>query len=223
MPKVKELGIQPKNPFWVLDDSDEDETVEKAPEPEPEPEPKPEPTPVPEPVPEPEPEAEPKPEPEPEPEPVESKVEKSSYFRTWIKNEEDTRFASDELKNNIFSSPFSKKRITKEWGTRPRFRDDDDNWVSIRWNQPQFEDDVDTQPVIYEERVQDFPSMLTRSTRNIFVEETITPQDEISAVVWAERIKKSLEKAEISRAVKKEEKEIHMSFFRSPLITKQES
>jgi len=133
-------------------------------------------------------------------------------YRTWNKAADEGRFMSEELKKNIFSSPFSKKKI---W-LRPRFREDDDNWVSIRWNQPQFEEDVEPSSVVYEERG-DFPSMLTRSTRNICVEETITPQTELSAVAWAERIKKSLEKAEAARMVKKEEKEIRLSFFRIPV------
>jgi hypothetical protein len=142
----------------------------------------------------------------------ESVSEKSEeiQYRTWNKGTDEGRFLSEELKKNIFSSPFSKKKV---W-LRPRFREDDDNWVSIRWNQPQFEEEVEPSSVVYEERG-DFPSMLTRSTRNICVEETITPQTELSAVAWAERIKKSLERAEAARMVKKEEKGVHLSFFRT--------
>ena len=127
--------------------------------------------------------------------PVETKEEQ---FRTWVKDE--NRFTS-ELKRNIFSSPFSKK---KNW-MRPRFREEDESWISIR------KTEEESGPVIYEQR-DEFPSMLTRSTRNIFVEDTITPTTEMSAVAWAERIKKSLERAEASRVKKDEDR---MSFFRT--------
>jgi len=124
-------------------------------------------------------------------------------FRTWVIHEQ-SRFQSDEIKKNIFSSPFSKsKKTSKQW-SRPRFREDDDGWTSIRWNQPQFQDDE--APVIYEARI-------------VTAEENLT---NMTAVAWAERIKKSLEKAELSRKTRTDNfKEAlgTLSFFRKPVDT----
>ena len=132
---------------------------------------------------------------ESEPEVIKVKGE----FRTWALPEE-SRFQTDDVKRNIFSSPFSKaKKMSKHW-SRPRFREDDDGWTSIHWNQPQFQDD--DPPVVYETRITDEASPMT-------------------AVAWAERIKKSLEKAELARINKVPEdfKEAlgRLSFFRRPV------
>ena len=141
------------------------------------------------------------------------------HFRTWARDESEQRFTGDEIKGNIFSSPFSKtKHSHKQW-SRPRFREDGDGWVSIRWTQPQFEESADppydTAEVVSEEK--QFPSLLTRGDT--------TKEDPLSAVAWAEKIKKNLEKAELARAAKaKEFPEFEtdsfsrLSFFRRPMV-----
>lgn len=152
-------------------------------------------------------------------------------FRTWIRDESENRFSGEEVKKNIFSSPFSKqKHVQKQW-SQPRFREDADGWVSIRWNQPQFQESESppTEPtsnlsVEYEPRPlvkQEFPSLLTRGTSNVVVNQ----QETMSAVAWAEKIKKSLERAELARAAKSfhntEESVGRLSFFRRPMIVQQ--
>ena len=156
-------------------------------------------------------------------------------FRTWV-HEEENRFKHEDMKKNIFSSPFSKgKKMMKQW-SRPRFKENEEGWTSIRWSQPQFQDeeeDFEKVSVIYEARVSDtqeeYPSIgNTKSARPI---EDIWNQKEeevLSAVAWAERIKRSLEKAELSRLLKAKESRTvdqpdfkeslsRLSFFRRPV------
>jgi hypothetical protein len=127
-----------------------------------------------------------------------------------------------------FGSPFSRSK--PRW-TRPRFKDDSDGWVSLRWNQPQFVEETASsqgeQPplaVTYQPRTPPYypadPSqgggavtppfeLDAAPVSKIVLEDTITPAKEqleqLSALAWAERIKKSLEKAEQARAGKARE------------------
>ena len=98
-------------------------------------------------------------------EPVEPHVEVTA-FRVW-KNDA-TRFSSDT--NNIFSSPFSRKRNTKK---------DEDGWTSIESGAP-----IGTlsQAQLATSGSQEFPSMLNRG-------------DVADALAWADKVKTSLEKA----------------------------
>jgi hypothetical protein len=101
--------------------------------------------------------------------------------------------AEKRFKNdtNIFSSPFARKKWSK-----PRFKED---WVSIEVGKAEEETEVDTQ---------EFPSMLSRG-------------DQERAVLWAEKVKKSLERAEKVRVEFKRGKDTscdigtRLSFFRS--------
>lgn len=157
-------------------------------------------------------------------------------FRTWVRTDSENRFSGEEVKKNIFSSPFSKqKHIHKHWN-QPRFREDSDGWVSIRWSQPQFQESETTPTeqlsVEYEPRKEEekreekeFPSLLTRGTSNVVIHQDVN--ETLSALAWAEKIKKSLEKAELARAVKSKELSSNkdpvgrLSFFRRPMIVQQ--
>jgi hypothetical protein len=136
-------------------------------------------------------------------------VKKSPPFRVWTIDEADIRFKND---TNIFSSPFSRK---KNWA-RPRFKEDDEGWVSIQVGQPdqsgpsEIPEIPEIPPTSSEDtpsqgQGQSFPSMLTRGDQEI-------------AMVWAEKVKKSLEKAEKSRSEFKRGKTpdvgTKLSFFR---------
>jgi hypothetical protein len=146
----------------------------------------------------------------------------SPPFRVW--QQPDSRFRGD--KSTLFSSPFKKAHHPKK----------DEGWVSIRdqrWNQPQFEDEVEgLEPLTPTGEKEIFPEALGGSlaaeseTREIVLEDSVAPkQESMTAVAWAERIKKSLEKAEAARAEKAkrvdpvEFKEAlgRLSFFRRPL------
>jgi hypothetical protein len=145
--------------------------------------------------------------------------EQQSY-RTWIRDESENRFAGDEVKKNIFSSPFSKHK--KSWAPQ-RSREDNEGWVSIRWTQPQFEESLPSEPdtlsVQYEPRTEEmqFPSLLTRGNANIPTKIVPSPEDDnFNASMWAEKIKKSLEKAEQNRMNKqKEDPPTRLSFFKT--------
>ena len=152
-------------------------------------------------------------------------VVEQQQFRTWVRDESEQRFTNEEIKGNIFSSPFSKsKHIQKQW-SKPRFREDTDGWVSIRWSQPQFQDNFEIldegscKDKVQVEETQ-FPSLLTRGE---CVKQS--QEDTISAVVWAEKIKKNLERAELSRCAKARENSQkfiepfgRLSFFRRPMV-----
>jgi hypothetical protein len=151
---------------------------------------------------------------------VREEEEKQQVYRTWIRDESENRFAGDEVKKNIFSSPFSKHK--KSW-SQQRGREDSEGWVSIRWTQPQFEESTVSEPdvlsVEYEPRTEEmqFPSLLTRGNANIPTRPISSPEeDAISASMWAEKIKKSLEKAEQNRIQKQKEEPspTRLSFFK---------
>lgn len=125
--------------------------------------------------------------------------------RVWTIDEADIRFKND---TNIFSSPFSRK---KNWA-RPRFKEDDEGWVSIQVGQPETSEvsEISETPHISETNTsevpgQAFPSMLTRGDQEI-------------AMIWADKVKKSLEKAEKVRSEFKRGKTADigtkLSFFR---------
>ena len=64
-------------------------------------------------------------------------------FRTWARDESEGRFSGEDVRRNIFSSPFSKhKNPHKQW-IQAKARDNSSEWVSIRWNQPLFQDESD--------------------------------------------------------------------------------
>lgn len=144
----------------------------------------------------------------------------SPPFRVW--QQPDSRFRGD--KSTLFSSPFKNKHVQ-----HPK---KDEGWVSIRrWDQPQFEDEVEgldltveKEPLTPTGEKEIFPEALGGS-KEIVLEEVVTKQESMTAVAWAERIKKSLEKAEAARAEKakrvdpEEFKEAlgRLSFFRRPL------
>jgi hypothetical protein len=154
----------------------------------------------------------------------------SPPFRVWQNPE--NRFKGD--KSTLFSSPFK--------GKIPMPQKKEEQWVSIRkWSQPQFveEDELTLTPT---GETEIFPEALGGSrarssdeppeTREIVLEGTVAPeakQESMTAVAWAERIKKSLEKAEAARAEKakrvdpEEFKEAlgRLSFFRRPLAATQ--
>ena len=132
-------------------------------------------------------------------------------YRRWVRPD-NGRFASDSSEN-IFSSPFykGKRTLSKHWA-RPRFVEDNDGWVSIRHGN--FEDSEKDSGVVYEERaVKDVTEPKDDTSQTI---------DELSASMWAERIKNTLEKAEQTRASKSIDEEFkvslqRLSFFRRPI------
>ena len=128
-----------------------------------------------------------------------------AQFRVWA--DEAVPGAS-----NVFSTPFTRASVQKRWN-HPRFQEDSEGWTSISWTQPQFVDDVasEKKSVTSEEDIpvpvippQEFPSLLLRGT--------IDDVKETPAAVWAERVKKQLDKAEAARATRREGR---LSFFRS--------
>ena len=148
--------------------------------------------------------------------------ETSPAFRVWKADEGESRFTTE--KNNIFSSPFSRKKVA--W-SRPRFRSEDstssasacaEGWVSIEKGVRSTDDDDlpayapltpkgeegDDIPVVAKPP-QEFPSLLTRGSCNV--------EDQQNALAWAEKIKKNLDNAEKMRAVNKKQKE-GLSFFK---------
>jgi len=151
--------------------------------------------------------------------------ETSSAFRVWKADEGESRFTTE--KNNIFSSPFSRKKVA--W-SRPRFRSEDstsacasasasaEGWVSIEKGISCTDDDDlpayapltpkgeegDDIPVVAKPP-QEFPSLLKRGSGSV--------EDQQNALAWAEKIKKNLDNAEKMRAVNKKQKE-GLSFFK---------
>jgi hypothetical protein len=151
----------------------------------------------------------------------------SPTFRSWNTGT-DTRWNLESSKKNIFASPFSKQKRTPN---RPYRSDPKEGWTSIRTPQTDQEpreshtppyppDSPVAIPETVEEKEdvplpplnlpsQEFPSLLTRG-KGILLDQTI-PASEMSkqdagetlnAILWAERIKKSLEHAESVRAEK---------------------
>ena len=163
-------------------------------------------------------------------------------FRVWTQAEEENRFKNEEIKNNIFSSPFSKgkKVVSRQW-SRPRFKENEEGWTSIRWNQPQFQNeeevpDAEVEKQLEAEEVHEEPEPEAEaeafpSLRKSEPWSSSRPdQESVSAVVWAERIRRSLERAEASRAAKSKDSRLvdqddfkeslgRLSFFRRPVIT----
>lgn len=148
--------------------------------------------------------------------------ETSPAFRVWKADEGESRFTTE--KNNIFSSPFSRKKVA--W-SRPRFRSEDsasatvEGWVSIEKGIRSTEDDdlpdyapptpsaseeVEADALVVEKPPQEFPSLLTRGSGIL--------EDQQAALAWAEKIKKNLDNAEKMRAVNKKQKEGGLSFFK---------
>jgi hypothetical protein len=158
-------------------------------------------------------------------------------FRVWTQAEEENRFKTEEIKNNIFSSPFSKgkKVVSRQW-SRPRFKENEEGWTSIRWNQPQFQNEEEVpegelQPEeVHEEAEAEADADAFPSLRKSEPWGSSRPdQEPVSAVVWAERIRRSLERAEASRAAKSKDNRLvdqddfkeslgRLSFFRRPVI-----
>jgi hypothetical protein len=148
-------------------------------------------------------------------EPAEEKLEsggeslqQENSYRRWVRPD-NGRFASDSSEN-IFSSPFykGKRTLSKHW-TRPRFVEDNDGWVSIRHGN--FEETEKDSGVVYEER-----------TVKEVTEPSTEVSEELSASIWAERIKNTLEKAEQTRTSKSIDEEFkvslqRLSFFRRPI------
>jgi len=125
----------------------------------------------------------------------------SPPFRVWSLDESEKRFKQD---TNIFSSPFSRK---KGWA-KPRFKEDSEGWVSIEVGHPTEEGpSVEESLEDFSLAPQEFPSMLTRG-------------DQETAAIWAEKVKKSLDRAEKIRVEFKRGKDnssdmgTRLSFFR---------
>jgi len=166
---------------------------------------------------------------------VEEKVssslqETSPPFRVWKADYGESRFTTE--KNNIFSSPFSRKKVA--W-SRPRFRSEDstsssfvapsasasaEGWVSIEKGIRSTEDDDlpdytpptpkadegDVDALVVEKPPQEFPSLLKRGSGIL--------EDQQAALAWAEKIKKNLDNAEKMRSVNRKQKEGGLSFFK---------
>jgi len=120
---------------------------------------------------------------------VPEKVEeiKEEQFRVW---KDDTRFKNEDT-SIIFKSPFSKKNSA--W-LKPRFKEDE--WVSIETTEskgvevPPATASADVIPDA-ETPVQKFPSLLTRGVSE--------DKDRSTALAWAEKIKKSFDRADKTR------------------------
>jgi hypothetical protein len=147
--------------------------------------------------------------------------ETSPPFRVWKADEGESRFTTQ--KNNIFRSPFSRKKMG--W-SRPRFRSEDssslevpsasasaEGWVSIEKGIRSTDDDDlpdyapptpkgdegDVDVLLVEKPPQEFPSLLKRGSGSV--------EDQQNALAWAEKIKKNLDNAEKMRSVNKKQKE----------------
>lgn len=144
----------------------------------------------------------------------------------------------------VFSSPFNKsKRMTG--GRRAKLQEDEHGWVSLKAQMEEKEEERPVTPleVAYEPRTPPwFPEVAPVEPKEeatpvpvpaplpeLVLEERISTEEvtEMSAMAWAERIKKSLEKAEAGRTAKavaskgvdEEFKEAlgKLSFFRRPM------
>lgn len=136
----------------------------------------------------------------------------TEQYRVWL--QDDTPGNRFTVQPTTFSSPFTK---AKRW-TRARFQEDSDGWTSISWSQPQFVEDSVAEPALDAKSVgstpsdedippvqtsstHEFPSLLLRST----VDESPSQQQQqtsSTAAMWAERVKKQLDKAEAVREEK---------------------
>jgi broad specificity phosphatase PhoE len=144
---------------------------------------------------------------------VQTSKPSSPPFRVWSVDDSEKRFKPD---TNIFSSPFSRK---KGWA-KPRFKEDGEGWVSIEIGKPTEVPAVEEKShasmedfslTAQELAPQDFPSMLNRG-------------DQETAAIWAEKVKKSLDRAEKVRVEFKRGKDnssdigTRLSFFRGATV-----
>jgi hypothetical protein len=136
------------------------------------------------------------------------KAPPSPPFRVW--SDTPSRFKND----HIFSSPFSRKKT--HW-SRPRFKEDSEGWTSIQVPglasasaSASAESDSSAAPVTDENPQTDFPSLLTRSSGG----DLNASDDHQSALAWAEKVKRSLERAENGRYESKQFSDTSISFFR---------
>ena len=120
---------------------------------------------------------------------------KEEQFRVW--KADDTRFKNEDT-TIIFKSPFSKKK--NAW-LKPRFKEEDE-WVSIEGPPESLSasssasGEVSASASSLEEKempLQKFPSLLTRGGS----EEK--DKDRSTALAWAEKIKKSFDRADKTR------------------------
>jgi len=119
--------------------------------------------------------------------PVLNVKEEETQFRVW--KADDTRFKNEDT-TIIFKSPFSKKKNV--W-LKPRFKEEGDEWVSIESSyEAKVEVKAENDPEVEEKAVQKFPSLLTRGV-------TSEDKDRSTALAWAEKIKKSFDRADKSR------------------------
>lgn len=123
----------------------------------------------------------------------------SPPFRVW--SDTPSRFKND----HIFSSPFSRKKT--HW-SRPRFKEDSEGWTSIQV--PASADAGEDAGAGEDKAPTDFPSLLTRSSGG----DANASDDHQSALAWAEKVKRSLERAENGRYESKQFSETSISFFR---------
>ena len=135
-------------------------------------------------------------------------------FRVW--KGDDSRFSA--MKNNIFSSPFSRKK--------PRRFTKEEEWTSIQVGTTPTYSPL-TQPSESQSDIPQlnltpsaFPSLLTRGMS----EKDVDVSEEQSALAWAEKVKLTLERAgqgrsEMKRAASKSDTSGHIiSFFRRSIV-----
>lgn len=146
----------------------------------------------------------------------------SPPFRVWKLNEQET---NTRMKKG---SPFQIKKKNQ----RVKYEEDHEGWISIRYNQPQFDlDNLSTdsekeikkevlmealslEPVTPTENDLGCPSLLERGHSS-----------EMTAMDWAERVRANLERAEQSRGNQTNSTDEfaaalgRLSFFRRPLTT----
>jgi hypothetical protein len=144
------------------------------------------------------------------------KEQPSPQFRVW-KAEDDSRFST--MKNNIFSSPFSRKK--------PRRFTKEEEWTSIQvgttptyspLTQPS-ESYTDVPQLNLTPNV--FPSLLSRGASAGISDSDVS--EEQSALAWAEKVKVTLERAgqgrsEMKRAASKTDTSGNISFFRRSIV-----
>jgi len=144
------------------------------------------------------------------------KEEPSPQFRVW--KGDDSRFSA--MKNNIFSSPFSRKK--------PRRFTREEEWTSIQVGTTPTYSPL-TQPSESQSDIPQlnltpsaFPSLLTRGTSAGVNDVDVS--EEQSALAWAEKVKLTLERAgqsrsEMKRSASKPEPSANtISFFRRSIV-----
>jgi hypothetical protein len=144
------------------------------------------------------------------------KEQSSPQFRVW--KGDDSRFSA--MKNNIFSSPFSRKK--------PRRFTKEEEWTSIQVGTTPTYSPL-TQPSESQSDIPQlnltpsaFPSLLTRGTSATVNDVDVS--EEQSALAWAEKVKLTLERAgqgrsEMKRAASKSDMSGNIiSFFRRSIV-----